>query len=160
MRTFAITMTLLSLFAFPRPANAQSKTQKALSPQALVSKLYDAHKSKNDPLGNPADPKILNQYFTERLTSLYIQDQVEANGEVGRFDADPLYYSQDSAISDFRVRAPLMTQDGATVAVNFANAGLAHQVKFFLTETMQGWRIYDIRYEDGTSLHSILEKKL
>jgi hypothetical protein len=128
-----------------------------LSPKDLVAQLYQAHGSKHDPLDETAS---LGRYFDPALLKLYLKDKQEANGEVGRLDGDPLYNAQDMEIKDFSVSAPEMTGGDARVTVNFKNLGKPTRVVFMLSRTANGWKISDIRYDDGSSLKKILEGKL
>jgi hypothetical protein len=70
-----------------------------LSAKDLVAQLYQAHRSKHDPLD---ETQLLGRYFDAALLKLYLKDQREAKGEVGRLDGDPLYNAQDIQIKDLR----------------------------------------------------------
>ena len=128
-----------------------------LSPKDLVSQLYQAHRSKHDPLDETA---LLGRYFDPALLKLYLKDKREAKGEVGRLDGDPLYNAQDIEIKDFSVSAPEMAGGEARVTVNFKNLGKPTRVVYMLGRTANGRKISDIRYDDGSSLKKILEGKL
>lgn len=128
-----------------------------LSPKDLVAQLYQAHRSKHDPLDDTA---LLGRYFDSALLKLYLRDRREAKGEVGRLDGDPLYNAQDMEIKDLSVSAPEMTGGEARVTVNFKNFGKPTRVVYMLGRTANGWKISDIRYDDGSSLKKILEGKL
>jgi len=128
-----------------------------LSPKDLVAQLYQAHGSKHDPLDETA---LLGRYFDPALLKLYLKDRDEAKGEVGRLDGDPLYNAQDMEIKDFSVSAPEMTGGDARVTVNFKNLGKPTRIVYMLSRTANGWKISDIRYDDGSSLKKILEGKL
>jgi hypothetical protein len=128
-----------------------------LSPKDLVAQLYQAHASKHDPLDETAS---LGRYFDPALLQLYLKDKREAKGEVGRLDGDPLYNAQDFQIKDFSVSAPEMAGVEARVMVNFKNLGKPTRVVYMLDRTAKGWKISDIRYDDGSSLKKILEGKL
>jgi hypothetical protein len=140
------------------PVSAKEK-QADISPQSLVSKLYRLRSTKGDPLRNPTDQKSLGRYFSAHLTQLYVQDQIDAKGEVGRMEADPLYYAQDFDITDFKVGEPTGTKDGVIVVVSFRNIKKPSHVEFDLIRTKEGWRVSDIKYEDGNTLRGILESK-
>jgi hypothetical protein len=127
------------------------------SPKDLVALLYQAHGSKHDPLDETA---LLGRYFDAALLQLYLKDKREAKGEVGRLDGDPLYNAQDMEIKDFSVSAPEMAGGEERVTVNFKNFGKPARVVYMLSQTANGWRISDIRYDDGSSLKKILEGKL
>src|SRR5690349_15854987 len=114
-------LVALVLFAASSYAGSAEEKQADISPQLLVSKLYRLRSKAGDPLRNPTDRKSLGQYFSAHLTQLYVQDQIDAKGEVGRMDSDPLYYAQDFEITDFKVGAPTKTKDGVVVVVTFRN---------------------------------------
>ena len=134
-----------------------------LSPKDVVAQFYQAHGSKHDPLD---ETQLLGRYFDAALLKLYLKDKREAKGEVGRLDGDPLYNAQDMQISDFSVSAPETTggpkRTGieTRVTVQFKNIGKPARVIFMLSRTADGWRISDIRYDDGSSLKKILQGKL
>ena len=128
-----------------------------LSPKDLVGQLYQAHRSKHDPLD---ETPLLGRYFDTALLKLYLKDRREAKDEVGRLDGDPLYNAQDMEIKDFSVSAPEITDGEARVTVNFKNLGKPTRVVYILSRTANGWKISDIRYDDGSSLKKILEGKL
>jgi hypothetical protein len=126
-----------------------------LSPKDLVAQFYQAHGSKHDPLD---ETQLLGRYFDAALLKLYLKDKREAKGEVGRLDGDPLYNAQDMQISNFSVSAPETTGGPSRtgietrVTVHFKNIGKPARVIFVLSRTADGWRISDIRYDDGSSL--------
>jgi hypothetical protein len=160
MRISGLTKVLvLGLFATNTSGVGAGGAQATISPQSLVSTLYRLRMKEGDPLRNPADQKSLGRYFSDRLTHLYIQDQIDAKGEVGRLDSDPLYYAQDTEITDFQVAEPAKSKDGVVVVVKFRNFKKPCRVVFDLIETKTGWRVSDIKYGDGSSLRRILERK-
>ncbi len=128
-----------------------------LSPNDLVAQLYQAHRSKHDPLTETA---LLSRYFDSALLKLYSKDKRESKGEVGRLDGDPLYNAQDVEIKDFSIAAPEMAGQEARVTVSFKNIGKPTRVVYLLGRSAGGWKINDIRYDDRSSLKKILEGKL
>jgi hypothetical protein len=126
------------------------------SPKGLVAQFYKAHGSKHDPLN---ETQLLGGYFDAALLKLYLKDQREAKGEVGRLDGDPLYNAQDIEIKDFSVSAPETVGGETWVTVHFRNLGKPARVIYVLSRTADGWRISDIRYDDGSSLKKILQGK-
>ena len=60
----------------------------------------------------------------------------------------------------FAISAPEITGQEARVAVNFKNMGKATRVEYVLSRTADGWKISDIRYDDGSSLKKILQAPL
>jgi len=134
-----------------------------LSAKDLVAQLYQAHRSKHDPLD---ETHLLGHYFDAALLKLYLKDKREAKGEVGRLDGDPLYNAQDIQIKDFSVSAPesaggpSRTGIETRVTVHFKNIGKPTRIVYVLSQTADGWRITDICYDDGSSLKKILQGKL
>ena len=128
-----------------------------LSAKDLVAQLYQAHRSKHDPLN---DTQLLGRYFDAALLQLYLKDKREAKGEVGRLDRDPLYNAQDIEIRDFSVSAPETAGRETRVTVYFKNLGKPVGIIYVLSRTADGWRISNIRYDDGSSLKKILQSKL
>ena len=128
-----------------------------LSAKNLVTQLYQAHRSKHDPLDQT---DLLGRYFDAELLKLYLKDKREAKGEVGRLDGDPLYNAQDIEIKDFSISAPETAGAETRVTVRFKNIDKATRIVYVLSRTADGWRISDIRYDDGSSLKKILQGKL
>jgi len=124
------------------------------TPKDLVAQLYQAHRSKHDPL---VETKLLDRYFDAPLLKLYLKDKQEAKGEVGRLDGDPLYNAQDMEISHFSISSPETAKGEAQVTVRFKNMGKSARIVYVLIPAGAGWRISDIRYDDGSSLKKILQ---
>ena len=124
------------------------------SPTDLVAQLYQAHRSKHDPLN---ETQLLARYFDSTLLKLYLRDQREAKGEVGRLEGDPLYNAQDVQIKDFAISPPEAAHGETHVTVRFKNIGKPVRIVLVLTQTHSGWRISDARYDDGSSLKKILQ---
>jgi hypothetical protein len=129
----------------------------ATSPTTIVADLYRTHNGKTDPLQYPASKKLLGAYFEKGLLSLFLKDQSESQGEVGKLDFDPLYAAQDFEIKDFSVALVAEQKDSAEVAASFKNIGTSEKIVFLLSNTKQGWRITDIKYSDGRTLKGILK---
>ena len=154
MRKFiVVTVFIFSLCGI----RAENSLPAATSPKKVVTDLYRAHKGKADPLQYPASKKLLGAYFEKGLLSLYLKDQSESQGEVGKLDFDPLYAAQDFQIKDFSVVLVAKQKDSAEVAASFKNMGTSEKIVFLLSNTAQGWRITDIKYSDGRTLKAILK---
>ena len=136
---------------------AETSLPAASSPKKVVTDLYSAHKGKADPLQYPASKKLLGAYFEKGLLSLFLKDQSESQGEVGKLDFDPLYAAQDFKIEDFSVVLVAKQNESAEVAASFKNMGTIEKIVFLLSNTAQGWRISDIKYSDGRTLKGILK---
>jgi hypothetical protein len=94
---------------------AENRLPAATSPKKVVTDLYSAHRGKADPLQYPASKKLLGDYFEKGLLSLFLKDQSESKGEVGKLDFDPLYAAQDFEIKDFSVVLVSEHKDSAEV---------------------------------------------
>jgi hypothetical protein len=136
---------------------AETSLPAATSPTKVVTELYRAHNGKADPLQYPASKKLLGAYFEKGLLSLFLKDQSESKGEVGKLDFDPLYAAQDFDIKDFSVALVAEQKDSAEVTASFKNIGTSEKIVFLLLPTAQGWRITDIKYSDGSTLKGILK---
>jgi len=134
-----------------------------LSPKDVVAQLYKAYGTEQSPAG---ETRLFSRYFDDELLKLYLKDKREAKGEVGRLDGDPLYNAQEVQITDFSISAPKITggpsRSGteALVTVRFKNIGKPTRVECVLRRTVHGWKISDIRYDDGYSLKKILQSPL
>jgi Protein of unknown function (DUF3828) len=136
---------------------AETSLPAATSPTKVVTDLYRAHNGKADPLQYPASKKLLGAYFEKGLLSLFLKDESESKGEVGKLDFDPLYAAQDFDIKDFSVALVAEQKDSAEVTASFKNIGTSKKIVFLLLPSAQGWRITDIKYSDGSTLKGILK---
>jgi len=138
MRTLIVTAVFLTnLYG----VWAETSLPAATSPTKVVTELYSAHKGKADPLQYPASKKLLGAYFGKGLLPLFLKDQSESKGEVGKIDFDPLYDAQDFDIKDFSIALVAQQKDSAEVAASFKNIGTSEKIVFLLSNTAQGWRI-------------------
>lgn len=149
MRSVLVLLVSLLTVAISSAADSSAKD--------LIAQFYQAHRSKHDPLD---ETQLLGRYFDAALLKLYLKDKREAKGEVGRLDGDPLYNAQDIQIKDFSVSAPESAGAETRVTVHFKNIGKPTRIVYALSQTADGWRISDIRYDDGSSLKKILQGKL
>src|SRR4051812_25957572 len=96
-------IVLLVALLTPCGLRAENKQPVAASPAKVVTDLYNAHRGKADPLRYPESKKLLGAYFEKSLWSLYLKDQAQSQGQIGKLDFDPLYDAQDFEIKDFAV---------------------------------------------------------
>jgi len=125
-----------------------------LSPKDVVARLYKAYGTEQTLEG---ETRLFSRYFDDEILKLYLKDKREAKGEVGRLDGDPLYNAQEIQITDFAISEPKTTGTEAIVTVHFKNIGKPTHVECVLRRTVHGWKISDIRYDDGYSLKKILQ---
>ena len=123
----------------------------------MVAELYKEHSGKSDPLQYPASKKLLPSYFYKPLRDLYLKDQEDSKGEVGKIDFDPLYDAQDFEISDFNLVVLSNKKGSGYVAARFKNIKVDQEIIFALQRTKMGWRIADIQYKYGRSFWKILK---
>jgi len=69
-------------------------------------------------------------YFEKGLLPLYLKEEAESRGEVGKLEVDPLYYAQDVEIKDFSVVLVAKQKDSAEVAASFKNLGTSKKIVF------------------------------
>jgi hypothetical protein len=137
-------------------ARGQSRANQNLSPNALVADLYRQHNLKRSPFFQTRSRARVDRYFTRRLADLIWKDARASKGEVGALDGDPLYNAQDMKIKRFSIGSPKYSNGGAEVRVSFENFGKKNELVFQLVKDRNGWRIDDIKYDDGTTLTGIL----
>jgi hypothetical protein len=128
-----------------------------LSPKDVVAHLYKEYGTEQSAAG---ETRVFTKYFDDELLKLYLKDKREAKGEVGRLDGDPLYNAQELQITDFSISAPKISGTEAVVTVRFKNIGKPKRFECVLHQTAKGWRISDMRYDDGYSLKKILQAPL
>lgn len=126
------------------------------APHLIVKDLYAAHASDKGPFFQIDDRKRLDPFFTKALGDMIFKDVVEANGDLGRLDFDPLYGSQDPQITDFVIGETGLggdkkfgPDDEAVVQVTFKDSGAERMISFrFKQGKDKIWLIEDIRYPD------------
>src|SRR5438045_7075921 len=101
MNRLIILVAILALVA--GFASAQLGPSNLDTGKELVAQLYKEHSGKSDPLQYPANKKLLPNYFYKPLLDLYLKDQEDSKGEVGKIDFDPLYDGQDFEILHFNL---------------------------------------------------------
>jgi len=148
---------MFKIIAFLLMLTAATTFAGELSPKDVVAQLHKAYGTEQSPAG---ETRLFSRYFDDELLKLYLKDKREAKGEVGRLDGDPLYNAQEVQITDFSISAPKITGGEALVTVRFKNIGKPTRVECVLRRTVHGWKISDIRYDDGYSLKKILQSPL
>jgi hypothetical protein len=135
------------------------------APHLIVKELYAAHASDKSPFFQSEDRKRLDPFFTKELGDLLVKDVVDAKGDLGRLDFDPLFGSQDPQITEFVIGETGLggdkkfgPDDEAVVQVTFKDSGAERMISFrFVQGKDKVWLIEDIRYPD---LDDILLKDL
>jgi len=148
-------------------AASVSFAQSKLGPDAMVKNLYKAQDAGSGPFFQTKSRALVERYFTKDLANLIWKDSVNAKGEIGALDFDPLYGSQDPQIRDFKIIKSGLAADAefhagekAIVEVSFENAGKKQRVAFAFDQDKAGsWKIFDIRYPDNTSLREVFVRQ-
>lgn len=156
-------LLLLLLLFVPNGAHAvQAKRAAAASaPDAVVRELYRVHKKGYGHVFGKEGRKLQQRFFDANLANLIWKDLTETpQDEVGHLDFDPLYNAQDISITRFRIGAPALEGDKATVHVTFQNYDRKENLKFLMTKTAAGWKISNIEYGEGFDLLKILTEPL
>jgi hypothetical protein len=161
MNTFGLALVLL-IFAAPGALAQKARgAAAASSPDAVVKELYRLHRNGYGHVFAKEGRKLQQRFFDQNLAGLLWKDLTETpEDEVGRLDFDPLYNAQDTHITRFRIGAPALEGDKATVLVTFNNYDRKENLKFLMTKTATGWKISNIDYGEGSDLLKILTEPL
>ena len=160
-----LVLALLVLVIVPHVAPAQTSRRAAATaattPDAVVRELYRVHRNGYGHVFDKSGRKLQQRFFDANLANLIWKDLTETpQDEVGRLDFDPLYNAQDIKITRFRVGAPAVEGDKATVHVTFSNYDRKEDLKFLMTKTPTGWKISNIDYRENFDLLKILTEPL
>ena len=162
MKAFGLALALLFIVPFGANARAaQAKRAAVASPDAVVRELYRVHKKGYGHVFVKEGRKLQQRFFDANLAGLIWKDLTETPEDmVGHLDFDPLYNAQDIHITRFRIGAPALEGDHATVLVTFNNYDRKENLKFLMTKTATGWKISNIDYGEGFDLLKILTEPL
>lgn len=164
MKAFGLVLLLFIFVPNGTHAALASQAKRAAvvqTPDAVVRELYRVHKNGYGHVFVKEGRKLQQRFFDANLANLIWKDLTETpQDEVGRLDFDPLYNAQDTRITRFRVGAPALEGDKATVHVTFQNYDRKENLKFLMTKTARGWKISNIEYGEGFDLLKILTEPL
>ena len=159
-------LSIAFLIAVPSAFAAKPESS-GPDPDVILKNLYKAHDAQKGPFADRENRKLAEQYFTQELAGLIVKDAVESKGEVGAYEMDPLYDSQDPEVKNFKIgpvqwggitkHAGDEGDDGfALVEVTFTDNGKRREIRFgFEQQTDKTWRISEIHYAEGTLLHML-----
>jgi hypothetical protein len=130
----------------------------------VVAELYRAYAWEaviDEPQGGTsvvdASQEVLERFFTTELASLIVADRecTVANQEMCALSFAILWNSQDPAASWLTVRSG---DASGQVDVSYVYPGLDERIQltYTLERETSGWRISDIGYSDGYTLHGLL----
>ncbi len=123
--------------------------------EALVAELYREHDTQRGPFFQTDSRAPLDKYFEPSLAELIWKDAVEAKGEVGALDFDPLYDAQDVEPKNLTVHPGQADGTSVRVPVSFESYGEKRQLTYVLAPAGTAWKIADIRYADGSTLRDV-----
>jgi hypothetical protein len=149
-------------------AKSAAKSARQTPPDAVVAELYRQSARKRSPFFQTRRRALVNQYFEKELGDLIWKDAIRSKGEVGAIDGDPLFNAQDMEIKHFVIHKPEFAKGmsgkspasvGAEVKVTFENFGAKKEILFVLRRStgLWGWKISNIKYDDGADLLGILK---
>jgi hypothetical protein len=145
----------LGLICSAAAGQRRAKSNMRWTPEQAVDALYKQHK-RQSPFFQTRSRALVDRYFDKELADL-IWNIPNTPGEVGPLDGDPLYNAQDMEIRDFVIHKAKVTGATATVLVTFTNLAKKQEVKFLLASRKSGWKITNIKYDDGTDLIGIIK---
>ena len=155
LKPIVIVVMVLGLVYSSAAGQRRSKSIVRLTPEQAVAALYKQHK-KQSPFFQHKSRALVDRYFDKELADL-IWNIHNPPDEVGPIDGDPLYNAQDMNIRNFVIHRAKVIGDTATVLVTFTNFGKKQEVKFLLASRQGGWKITNIKYDDGTDLMGIIK---
>ncbi len=132
----------------------------------MVKNLYHAQNAGSGPFFQSKSSVLVERYFMKDLADLIWKDYLNAKGDIGALDFDPLYGSQDPQISDFKIlesreadSAKVQAGNKVLVEVTFKDAGKKRRIAFDFEKDQDGaWKIFDIRYPDKSSLRDVFAR--
>jgi hypothetical protein len=172
LKSIILVAALFLTASFSPGAQSTAKVAKQTSPDALVAELYRQSGRNRSPFFQTRSRALVGRYFEKRLADLIWKDAIRSKGEVGAIDGDPLYNAQDMEIKHFVVHKPTFANGAAgglhagsphgvvaEVKVSFENFGKKEEIVFLLSSSNRaaGWKIANIKYNDGTDLLEILK---
>jgi hypothetical protein len=156
IKLILIVVTLVGAVCFSAAGQRHSKSIRQMTPEQVVADLYRQHKT-HSPFFQNKSRSLVDRYFDKELANL-IWNMPNSPDEVGPLDGDPLYNAQDMEIRNFVVHEPTVKNEVRIVLVTFTNFGKKQDVKFLLASRKSGWKITNIKYDDGTDLVQILKQ--
>jgi predicted SnoaL-like aldol condensation-catalyzing enzyme len=156
MKPKLLVVLIIGILCFSASGQRRSKRTTRMSPEQVVADLYRQHKTRS-PFFQNQSRALVDRYFDKNLADL-IWNQPNSPDEVGPLDGDPLYNAQDMEIKNFAIHKPVIKNGNATVLVTFTNFGKTEEIKFLLASAQGGWKITNIKYDDGTNLIGILKQ--
>lgn len=167
LRAIACSFLLVSAVACskePAQSPAPASTTAAAAPvvpardaEKLVAELYRANDAQRDPFFQTDSRALLDKYFETSLADLIWKDALDAKGEVGALDFNPLYDAQDVEPKNLVVHEAQDDAGTVRVPVSFESYGEKRQLTYVLVRAGEAWKISDILYADGRTLRKVYQ---
>ena len=157
IKTLIITALILAAASISFAQKKTAATPTATTPDQVVRNLYAAHKSDAaNPFFQTKNRALVDKYFLKQFGDIIWKTSANEGG----WNFDPLYYAQDTEITNFVVNK---ADANGIVKVNFKNFGKPEEIAFSLvkeTTASKTWKIESIVYSDAEDLASLLEYSL
>ncbi|MGC2236116.1 MAG: hypothetical protein WA584_08135 [Pyrinomonadaceae bacterium] len=141
------------LLTFVSTGFAQKKAA-VTAADTVVKNLYAAQKKDStNPFIQTKNRALVDKYFTKEFGDIIRKTAASDTG----YNFDPLYYAQDTQITNFVVGR---ADANNIVKVKFKNMGKAEEITFSLVKentASKVWKIESIVYSDAEDLASLLE---
>lgn len=144
------------LLLFPPVLQAPVPDPELAVARAVVDACYKDHLQRRIGFDRAA-VKAKRRWFTPGLMAVLYQElkRPQNPDEVPYVDGDPFTNSQEPVTSK-RVGAAKRVGEGLEVALHLEGEGFKRDFQVLLKREPAGWRIDDVRYDDGTTLRSFL----
>lgn len=136
---------------------APPRTASPQDAEKLVAELYREHDAQRGPFFQTESKERLDRFFEPSFAELIWRDAVEAKGEAGALDFDPLYDGQDVEPKNLAVGPARIEGTSALVPVAFESYGAKRHLTCVLALAGATWKISDIRYQDGRALRDVYQ---
>jgi len=149
---------LLPLLLLALPFSARSEAP--ADAVALVTELYRAYAWEvviSQPslgsglFGEPRE--VMERYLAPELVEGVLADRQRSadSGDIGALDYAPMWASQDPGASQLRIKAGVRPTE-VRVEFDYPGNGQRVGIDYRLVQTAKGWRVVDIKSDDGLRL--------
>jgi RNase P/RNase MRP subunit POP5 len=152
---FLVLVTAVACSKEPAPSPPPAPVPSTHEAEQVVAELYREHDAKRGPFFQTDSRALVDKYFEPSLANLIWKDAVDAKGEVGALDFDPLYDAQDVEPKNLIVHEAQVDADNVRMPVSFESYGEKRQLTYVLVHVGGTWKIADIRYADGRTLRKV-----
>jgi hypothetical protein len=131
------------------------------SPQAFIDGIYKHYLGKDSKGLALSSNTVIRRYFAPPLADAIVKDFAAAHkaGEVPSLNGDPFVDAQDWEISNLKTAVKSTGANTAVATVSFIQFKEPRTVTLDLVTTPAGWRIANIRWQNGDSLRGLYKLK-